>query len=311
MYFEIFTESLTEAEIISNEEAIKIHSIHPYEIISDKENVIHEAIISKDKIDAAIMKSLEIFISLTAKMRKVAFELKKRNGKWFDAASRFDINRANLNDFKYEIYDYREGIKRIENTKTPVFKSINIQDFSGNAETFKQTYFKDLYLKNEDGQEEISKNYFRGGPEKIELNGTQAKELFRFALDWLKNYENFCRNIESTNVSLNDLLKSSLENKNIITESTILNESFFKNEYYDLLLEDAVDPKDIENEEKDRSNGIDSNRDENQKNKEINDMKEAIKKYWKVCSSIQTMKMDVAKEAYTAFTDFIDRVMNK
>ena len=33
MYFEIFTESLTESEIICNEEAIKIHSIHPYEII--------------------------------------------------------------------------------------------------------------------------------------------------------------------------------------------------------------------------------------------------------------------------------------
>ena len=310
MYFERFIESLTECEIICNEEAIKVQSIHPQDIISNKEIVLQEAIFSKEKIDVAFQKAREIFMKLTQQMMKITFELKKRNAKWFETVNRFDINKKDLKNFKFEMFNYQEGIKRIEDTPLPKFESVNIQDFSGNAEVFKQNAFKNLYMKDDQGNEDISKNYFRGSSEKITIDDSKAKMLFPYAVNWLRNYERFTKNIEISNETLNKIVNDVLStNKVSVTESILLSESIFRDEYYDILLEDAVDPSDIEKEEKNNSNTINSNPEENKQNKEVTDRIEAAKKYWKICSSIQTMKMDIAREIYTVFTDFIDKVM--
>ena len=108
--------------------------------------------------------------------------------------------------------------------------------------------------------------------------------------------------------NINSILRSEkASNKTIVTESTILLESLFKDEYYDILLEDALNPKDIEQEEK---NKINPNNKEITENKEKNIKLDSVQKYWKICSTIQTMKIDVCREAYAEFTKFIDKVMD-
>ena len=308
MYFKKFIETLTECEIEMYEAQLECISIHPYEIISDKENVLQEAINFKEKAELAIKKAIQVFIDITEKFKNIAYKLQNKNDKWFQSAFKFDINRVDLKDFKYEMYDFKTGVERIQNTKLPIFDSVNIHDFSGDSAVFKQNAFKEIYTTSEDGEGDINKNYFRGSNEKIAIEPHKVNELYRFALNWLKGYERITGVIYKDNNNLNAILRNVKNSNRIpVTESTILFESIFKDEYYDIILEDALDPKDIENEEK---NKIDTNKEEVSENKEKNDTVEAVQKYWKICSTIQTMKMDACKEAYAVFTDFIDKVMN-
>ena len=65
----------------------------------------------------------------------------------------------------------------------------------------------------------------------------------------------------------------------------------------------------LEYAEKNKNN-IETNNISAAETKEKNTTLEAVQKYWKICSTIQTMKMDACKEAYTAFTNLIDKVMD-
>ena len=312
MYFKRFMETLTECEIEMYEAQLECMSIHPYEIISDRENVLQEAFDLKGKAEFALNKAIQVFIDVTNKFKNIAFQLKKRNAKWFESASRFDINSVDLKDFKYEMFDFKTGVERIEKTKLPIFSSVNEEDLSGDSNNFKQNAFREIYVfsnENPDGGD-INKNYFRGSNEKIVIKPQEVLSLYRFALNWLKGYDRIVNDISRDNDNINSILKTTkLTNQVPVTESTILSESIFKDEYYDILLEDALDPKDIEKEEKNK-NTIDTNSEEVAENKKKNTTNDAVMKYWKICSTIQTMKMDACKEAYSTFTDFIDKVMN-
>ena len=306
MYFKRFMETLTECEIEMHEAQLECMSIHPYELISDKENVLQEAFNLKEKAELAFTKAVKVFIDFSEKFKTLAFQLKKRNSKWFESASRFDLTRVDLKDFKYEMFDFKTGVARIESLKLPIFNSVNPEELSGDSATFKQKAFGEIYI---DDAKDINKNYFRGNDKKLEIRADQVISLYRFALNWLKNdYDRITGIITRDNDAINSILKTvKISNQTTVTESTILSESIFKDEFYDILLEDALDPNDIEKEEK---NKLNPNNQEIVESKKKNSEIDAVQKYWKICSSVQTMRMDACKEAYSAFTDFIDKVMN-
>ena len=312
MYFERFLESLTECEIICNEEALKLQSIHPYEIISNKDNIINEAILTKESINNAKQKAIMVFIELSNKFKDVALKLNKRNSKWFESIQKFDLNNKDLSKFEYEMYDYRRGIHNLVDLQIPVFDEKSIPDLLGDGSAFKGRAFGEIFTKDSENNEDFNKAFFRGSADKILIKGNDAKGLFTFAFNWIKNYETaVVRPISVENAKINNIVNQYMKNvKTIVTESTILSESIFKDEYYDILLEEGIEPTDIKREEKESENTINTNVEENKENKSNNDILTAVQHYFKICSTIQTMKMNIAEEAYKAFTDFIDRVIN-
>ena len=120
--------------------------------------------------------------------------------------------------------------------------------------------------------------------------------------------------MNNESMELDSILKSiSSENKVAVNESTVLIESIFRDEYYDIMLEDAIDHKDLELEEKQENkqkNNI-TDKDTVTETKIKNQTLEAVQKYWKICSQIQTLKMNAYKDAYCEFTKFIDLVMDR
>lgn len=312
MYFKRFMETLTECEIVIHEAQLKCMSIHPYELISDKENVLQEAFDLKQTAETAINKAIKVFSNMIETFRKVSLQLGEKNSKWVESASRFDINKVDLKDFDHKMFDYKKGVQNIEHTTIPDFRNINVEYFTGDCLNFKQEHFKDLYT-DDNGNSVINKNYFRGSDEKIAITPAEVHTLYQFALSWIKRYRQVTDAIVRDSKALNATLESVKSNNQVpVTESTILIESLFRDEYYDILLEDALDPKDIEKDMKENEqnkNDIKLDNKEVVETKEKNTTKDAVEKYWKICSTIQTMKIDACKEAYAAFTDFIDKVM--
>lgn len=311
MYFTKFVETLTECENIIHENELKSMSIHPHELISNKTNVIQEVSGFKEKASAAFEKAIQAFVELLEKFRKAAAELKKRNAKWFSDVRQFDISKANLKDFSYQMFDYKNGMQRVKDTEIPGFND-GVKDdiLTNDAQEFKMKYFKDLYI-SQNGNLEFNDNYFRGSNEKIEIKGNEVYQLFREALNWLEHYEQFVRNIDIEGQNISNIRRN--EKKIVTTESTILAESIFKDEYYDILLEDALDPKELAEEQENTENNttIDSNPKENSDNKEAKSHNDAVQQYWKICSMVVTKKTKATEECYSVYTDFIDKVMGK
>lgn len=314
MYFTRFMEALTECEIEMNSAMLEYVSIHPYRIVSDTVNTLHEAQVLRGKAEAAFQKAVEVFNNLVKEIMKAAEELTKRNGKWIETVQKFNINDVNLKGFEHQMFDYKTGITRANQTDLPKFESVNIEDFSGAAETFKQAAFKDIYESQDSQGEGINPNYFKGGAEKITIKEHQVSEYFRFGVDFIKNYSQTIRRMNNESIELDSILKSvSSKNKVPVNESTVLIESIFRDEYYDILLEDAIDHKDLELEDKqeeEQKNNI-TDKDTVIETKTKNQTLEAVQKYWKICSQIQTLKMNAYKDAYCEFTKFIDLVMDR
>lgn len=327
MYYERFLEFLTEAEIICNEEAIKMQSIHPYEIISDPEYVIQEAILSRSNINNAlyaIMQRLEILIK---QARAIAMKLAQKNKEWFETAGKFLNESRNISLEEYEIYDYLTGINRIKSMGIPRFESVNIEHFANDGEEFKTKAFKEVYVtevhKDESGKETRSadmkaKAYFRGGVEKKKLSKNEILPYAKAGFEWLKHYNEFINKVTEDAINVNKSFRKTLgiTNNTPINESTILHESLFKDEYYDILLEEALDPSDIKSsdeEEQKREKGttpIDTNKEDNKLADNNKAIQNAVKVWYKVCSIILTAKIDICEEAYKAFVDMIDKLMN-
>ena len=143
MYFKRFMETLTECEIEINEAKLECMSIHPYEIISDRENVLQEAFNFKEKAEFAFNKIVKVFTDLSKKFYAMASVLKKENKDWIESASRFDINRVDLKDFKHEMFDYRKGVEGIESRiKKVISYSNSWEELIQNIKTKRYTYNK-------------------------------------------------------------------------------------------------------------------------------------------------------------------------
>lgn len=330
MYYEEFLESLTECEQIINEEDIKMKSIHPYEIISDPENALHEASISKETVSNAITLLIKKFELLLKKAKEIALKLMQKNKAWFESVNSYMNSGKELKIESHEMYNYEEGIRRIESTHVPKFDSIDIGHFENNGEIFKEKAFGDIFtkevFKDENGKEIDSidmraKTYFRGSPEKKKYSKSELKGLISFAYNWTKNYNEYLQKIiqesEKLNADFTKIIGDHVRGR-VVTESVLLHESAFKDDYFDILLEDALDPTDVvnsksstfDNGNQQRETPIDTNKEENQASDDHRVIEKAARIWYKTCTSIETAKIDVCEEAYKAFVDFIDKCMD-
>lgn len=327
MYTEEFIECMTECEEVINEEAIKMQSIHPYEIIADPDNVLHEAFISKENVKNAIAFLIRKLREISKKAMKVAITLSAKNKAWCDSVTKFLASHIEVKFDDYEMYDYPTGIQRMTSIAIPRFESIDIGHFENDGEVFKQKAFGDIFNteikqtssttedKENTGTSALAKAYFRGGAEKKKFVKGELKSLMQTAIKYILTYKNFINNIYRDSeqiISAYNSITKDLGNKPI-TESTLLHESAFKEEYLDILLEDAVEPDDVEKSMENGNNDstpINSNSEENKVSDDIRGKEKALNIWFKTCSTIFTAKYDIAQEAYKAYSDFLDRCMD-
>ena len=94
-----------------------------------------------------------------------------------------------------------------------------------------------------------------------------------------------------------------------VTESILLDLSLFKNDYIDILYEDAVTTADIEREEKQQSGRrIEVNKDENSMFKQTMNNVKVITEYVKICYSVNSKIMSILDDAYDKSIKFCDKV---
>lgn len=297
-------------------EYLKLESIHPIDIINNKSTVMHEAVVSKLQLKKtldAIIKAIEFSIK---KFKDISRELKKRNADWIEQARKFDLNKADLSDFREEMFPYWMSIpNKFNNVRIPDFTMKDEALYEGDGTEFMNKYFKDII--DTDGG--VSKNIFRGlssssnKNEKYVIEYGKAKGMYKTLLNMMDDINKLRDKVAKDMEMISDTVKRVRNMNTPMNESVLLQESIFKDEYFDILLE-ATTPDQIEKEmdEDDPNNKddkIEVKREDNRRAISVDKQYKLVASWSKMCTSVTTAEMDVLDEAYGVCVKFINKVM--
>lgn len=307
-------DKIADAEREIYDEYLKLESIHPVDIINNRAEVMHEAVLSRIQINKAIDKIIEAIQASLKKFKDISRELNKRNVEWMESAEKFDFNKADFSNFKYEIFPYWEAIPREFNLiKIPKF-DINESELYTDQNQFMGKYFKNI--TDDDGN--INKNVLRGLnqnlKEKIPVDYGKAKTIYRYVLPTIKSITELRDKVARDMSKIASTLKSVKNMEAPMNESVVLNSSIFKDEYFDIILEAALTPEKI-NKEKEKNDNSSDDKDvnikpnDNQKATDLDKMYKAVTSWSKLCSAVTTAEMDILDEAYNECAKFIDKAM--
>lgn len=319
MYFKEF---YSELEKINNEiykNKLIYESVHPIDIINGNINVLTEAAEAKDANVKLKKNILEKMMAGVMKFLKMGAELVKRNSSIIDGYKKIDTSLIDFNGFEAEIPDINTAMNNINSFKVPEFKTEDIELLLnnnsigykvGSTSKFQQGIF------NDDGQ--INKSYFNGKVNNesgtIKVNESSAPNMFKACLTIMDKRMDMSNRIASQVKNMKVFSEGIMRNatrgeNNVTTESVLLDYSIFKDEYFDILLEDAATtPNDIQKEEKEANNGIETNS-ENSKNVKNDDkLIDAVIRYNEIIYAIETIIMTSLDQLYTEASKYCAKV---
>lgn len=294
-----------------------LETVHPIDIINNKEEVLSEAFLNFSRITNTISKISENIMKLFKKFKDMTVKLDKRNDKIIQDFSKIDVNKLKLDDFQYEIFPYWEGYRNISSFDFPKFDENNLSQYTiNNGLEFKER-MRNVFTKDESGNIIVNQSYFRGSDKKIIVTKSNAAQVFNNCISICKTRKNITEKINSQisqyMASVSRYANSNTTNQNdnadqnkTLPESIVFNNSIYKDEYFDILLEDITTTNDIEKEEKNPY----INNNSNQSNK-INDTKQIIDaaiSYTRICGEITTKMFTILDEAYDNSLKFCNKI---
>lgn len=314
MYYAQYYSILEEVNKEYYDAKLQLESVHPIDIITNKDQVLTEAIFNKDKINMVINKIIVGIVNATNKFVKISSELISKNNKQIQEYRNLPIDKLNFDDFEYSIYPYWIGLNNMLNIKLPSFNQNNISEIVNNGGMqFKiNNYPKGLF--DENNNYALNADFLRGGSKEIEVNRNNAKDVYNKCIDILMKRDAITNKLKAENFTLSKLLQTVVNSNkqvNTVTESTLLDMSIFKEEYIDILYEDAmVTTKDIKNEDKPKTGTIDTNKEQNDANKETSNQIDATKAYVDICYPVNAKSMQILDTMYDAACKYCAKVAN-
>lgn len=309
--------TIVENDYIIKSNYLMLESVHPYDLINNRSEVILEAVLSKENINKAIDRIIEAVDEARRKFRSVTRELQRKNEEWLYTAKNHDINADDLSNFKAEIFPYWNAIPRIFNGLNIPEYNTNYSSLYNDEKQFMEKHFKEIL--DQDGN--INKNILRGitnssSEEKMVIEGDRAKSTYNQVVKTIDSIYDLRGKVSSDMNKISRTLKNirSMNRPIDTNESVMLSRSIFKDEYFDILLEDATTPDDIEKSQNNNDNNkkdVNINPEQNEKAKEADNAYKSAIQWSKLCSSVTTAEMDILDEAYGACSKFVDKVISK
>lgn len=323
MYYNELMETYTRYERVINESMLKLESIHPRDLINDRQNILIEATIDGAKAKAALDKIIEALNNTLKKFNDLTRKLKTKNTDWEAKAESFNVNSKNLDGFEYEIFPYWT-VLNLYNTPIPdVKRSMQSQLESENGKDFMTQYFSNII----DDEGNVNKNIFRGitktsSSEKIKIDANKAKTLYPKFINLIKTAYNIRQKVSANGAKIAKTLTDANADRLVLNESTLLSLSIFKNEFYEAMLEAAddnssnepittgdIEKEDKENDPNNNDKKIKVDAEQNKKTKDAKDVKELVKLWSKYCTSVVSAEMDMLDEAYDECVRIVTKIM--
>ena len=149
--------------------------------------------------------------------------------------------------------------------------------------------------------------------EKYVIEYGKAKGMYKTLLNMMGDIDKLRDKVAKDMEMISDTVKRVRNMNTPINESVLLQESIFKDEYFDILLE-ATTPDQIEKEmdkedPNNKDNKIGVKREDNRRAISVDKQYKLVASWSKMCTSVTTAEMDVLDEAYGVCVKFINKVM--
>ena len=296
-------------------------SIHPIDLMTNKEEVLEEAGINMNSVKKAAMKIITAGINALKKFIKLTSELEKRNNSIIKGYKNMDINLIDFSKLdECSIPDFNMAYNNIKSFTPPMFDKNDADALlNNNGIGYKigpnSKFPKGLFLDNGN----INKAYFNGLVNNTEdglirVDGkTSTSNLsgyFKTCVTILSDRQNMSKRVDNLfrqSLKVSEQIIGSTINTTV-TESVLLDSSIFKDEYYDILFEDAITTTQTIQKEMDPKNGINTNTTENKIANENEKISNAVLKYSEIINSIFAEMMNSLDKLYNEAGKFCAKV---
>lgn len=309
MYSKEFYNELDTLEKEYYENKLFLETIHPIDLINNKDQVLIEAAEKAEGMGKTIKSMQEFIKKAIDKFMIITNKLLTDNAKLIEKYKAIKPNEIQVGEnFSYGILPYWDGVRNIMAYSTPDYRNEDIALLSSNnGKNYKDEKFSNFNgLFDENGS--VNSAYFKGGVENIKVNKNNAAAVFKDCLNIIEQRKQISDKIVAETSKINRLRVDASVDLKTIGESALFDMSIFKDEYTELLYESMIAPlfedsngdgitttSDIEREEK---SGVEINKEENTKINDAKQAMEAAKNWSKICYDITAKMMSALDEAY-------------
>lgn len=301
-FSEITREIIRETENLFNNVYLKENCSDHLFITEATEN-------NKNILIEALKKLIAAITALSRKFMTLANKLITKNKAWLaKVKAKSAIGDKVPDNFKAEVYPYWRGEDKLRNYRFPEFRETpEFLEELKDVESFKQKYFKDLYI-TENGKTEFNpKAVFQGGTKKVVMNKKMFLEQYPNMVKYVESYAELARSINTRNNKIIEFLNNSIRK----IRSAVFRES---NEFLDtvnmLLEQDGPVTSNTVDKQEQPSGSDDPNKpDKREEGKDPNqitkNMVNAREQYNRIVYSINSARMGVAESCYNAYVRLI------
>lgn len=244
------------------------------------------------------------------------------------------IIKKQLKDVKYTMYNYQDGLKKLNSCEIPAFNYNIMKDHLVDKNTFinSQISFKNIASTNKTKEEpnmlDLAKTVFRGGPDTEAISSEQLNmtDIFNYCYnykDTAKLIEKDITYIQKAGSDAISLIDKMVREKKIKNESNLFNNTFYSVVYEQMLNEVEIENGDssqgstpnvsssTDNDPSKSYNKINKDKDVKMKEKDISsddvakEISDKVNVYLKVCGDVLAAKQSIAEEAYKEYMSII------
>lgn len=285
---------ICETNILTMEAALLESSVTAYQV----DLLTEETQESRNRIAEAIQKMIDAIRKLTQKFQHIAATMVARNVKWL-AATKNTLTPDNIRDnYSFTMYPYWTNIREAASMTMPSFRESDatMLDTLRDATSFKETYFKKLYVNSGEGGTSFDpKGYFRGSAEKTNLDKRGLLSHHSQMIAFVEDYSSNIKRVVDSNKQITEILEQAA----IKIKSAPLQEASYLLESVLFLLEDSGpvtsgqverDNPDADAKPKNGSDGVSAR-----------ELATTRQTYGQVCYGVNSARMSVMEECYDTY----------
>jgi hypothetical protein len=249
---------------------------------------------SRNRLAEAVQRMIEAIRKLTQKFQHIAATMVARNEKWL-ASVKTNISPETIRDnYSFTMYPYWTNIREAATMSIPSFRESDstLLDTLRDATSFKETYFKKLFVNSKEGGTSFDpKGYFRGGADKVNLDKRGLISRHTQMLSFIEGYAETVKRVTESNKQIMEIL----EQASIKIKSAPLQESNFLLETVMMILEDG---KPVTSGEVERDNPDDKDKKTGSNGISARELATTRQTYGQVCYGVNAARMMILEECY-------------
>jgi SepF-like predicted cell division protein (DUF552 family) len=272
-------------------------------------NILMEDVAAiRTSIANGLQKLIQLIRSLTMKFQTMVTTLVGRNAIWLESV-KTKINKDSIKDsFAFAIYPYWTNMSKLTGYRIPEYRETDqeFMDSLSSESSFKEKYFKDMFVKSDGESVYDPKTFFRGQSEQLSIDKTTFLSHLDNMIKFVESYKGYAKVVVDQNNKFIEIINTAASK----VKTAPIQETSYLLESVRVILEaeDAAKPvtstevkKEEKTGEKPAEQQPDNREGEKSSGSGIRNLAASRQTYARVCYGVNSARMTVLEECYNSY----------